>query len=166
MAGYTNRGKARQQEGFFRNIWRDKDGNATTFPSRWNILLFTLAATDPTADDNVVGVGREPTNGGYVSGGVALERSAVGWDTMTEDDTNDKGIIKAKDIVFTASGSTLGPVQWAVLTDYGEVDHSATEPTVADRQMLAYWQIDPAGVSVSAGQSLTLIDLTLELRES
>src|SRR5688572_19317227 len=105
MAGFTNRGKARLLEGFFRNIWRTKDGNANSFPTRWNILLFTLAATDPTADDNVVGSGREPTNGSYVSGGVALERSAVGWDTMTEDDTNDKGIIKGKDIVFTATGT-------------------------------------------------------------
>lgn len=158
MAGFTNRGKARLLEGFLRNVWRDKDGNTASFPSTWYVTLLTLAATDPTADDNVVGASREPTNGGYTSGGVAVERSATGWDTLTEDDTNDKGIAKAKDVAFTASGTTLGPVQWAVLTD--------DVATVVDRQVLFYWQIDAAGVSVSAGQTLTLVDLTLELRES
>lgn len=158
MAGITNRGKARIMEGFLRNIYRDKDGNTASFPTTWYVALLTLAATDPTADDDVVGSGREPTNGGYVSGGVAVERSAVGWDTLTEDDTNDKGIAKAKDVSYTASGTTLGPVQWAVLTD--------DVATVANRQVLAYWQIDAAGVSVSPGQTLTLVDLTLELREN
>jgi hypothetical protein len=158
MAGFTNRGKARLLEGFFRNIYRDKDGNSSSFPSGWKVALLTLAATDPTADDNLLDTTGEPTNGGYSSGGLTLERSATGWDTMTEDDTNDKGIIKGKDIVFTAVGTTLGPVQWAILTD--------DVGTVANRQSLAYWQIDASGVSVSAGQSLTLIDLTLELRES
>ena len=158
MAGFTNRGKVRLLEGFLRNIYRDKDGTSASFPSTWYCTLLTLAATDPTADDNVLSTGREPTNGGYVSGGVAVERSATGWDTLTEDDTNDKGIIKAKDVAYTAVSTTLGPVQWAVLTD--------DVATVADRQLLFYWQIDAAGVSVSAGQTLTLVDLTLELRES
>jgi hypothetical protein len=158
MAGFTNRGKARLLEGFLRNIYRDKDGNSVAFPTSWKVGLYTLAAADPTADNDLFLPASEPTNGGYSSGGLTLERSATGWDTMTEDDTNDKGIIKGKDIVFTATGTTLGPVQWAILTD--------DVGTIANRQSLFYWQIDAAGVSVSAGQSLTLIDLTLELRES
>jgi hypothetical protein len=80
---------------------------------------------------------------------------------LTEDDTNDRGLVQVKDIAWTASGGSIpasgNGARYAVLTD--------DNGTVGSREVYAYWDLT-ADRTVSVGQTLTLQNLELRLNES
>src|SRR4030065_1478894 len=94
----TNRGKYLILQGGFRNA-----GLPTSF-----YMALADQTTTPTVDHNAFNEHTEvPAGNGYTSGGIALARNATDWDVLTEDDTNDRALVQAKDLVWTASGGTL-----------------------------------------------------------
>lgn len=147
----TNKGKLRILQ------WAMKNASPpTTFKA-------ALVTTTPTVDTNTLSDLTEVAAGnGYTSGGINVERSATGWPNAddSEDDTNNRGSISAKDLVFTASGGTLpasgNPATYVVLTD--------DDATVADREVLAYWSLG-GNRQVTDGNSITAQDATLRLTE-
>lgn len=152
MAGWTNKGKAAVLEGVFRNAG---------VPTNFYVALFT-SATAPTQDTNTKSQLTEIANGnGYVTGGTSLTKNATDFDVLTEDDTNDRGLIQIKDLTWTAS---TGPIpasgdgaRYACLTD--------DNATQGSREIWAYWDLT-SDRSVSDGQDLTLQDCELRLNES
>lgn len=151
MAGWTNKGKVRVMNGFFR---------ATNIPTNLYVALVT-SATAPTADTNTFSDLTEIAAGnGYTAGGFQLNRNATDFDTLSEDDTNDRGDLQIKDVAWTASG---GPIpssgdgaRYAILTD--------DDATQANREVIAFWDLS-SDRTVSSGQTLTLQNLELRLTE-
>lgn len=121
-------------------------------------IALCSSTTTPTVDTNTLSELTEVAAGnGYTSGGVAVERSSVGFDTVSEDDSGDLASFKIKDISWTFSGTfpaSGNPARWAVLiTDEG---------TIGNRQVIAWWGLGPDR-TFSAGKVFTLIDLELRL---
>jgi hypothetical protein len=152
MAGWTNKGKYRALELVFRN---------GTEPTAFYVALVTSAAA-PTADTNTLGQLTEIAAGnGYTSGGISVARDSTDFDVLTENDTDDRGLIQIKDLVWTASGGNLpgsgSGARYAVLTD--------DNGTVGSREVWAYFDLSSDRV-VSSGQTLTLADLELRINEA
>jgi len=148
MAGaWTNKGKYRFLDWVLRG---------TTMPTNFYIYLITNA-TVPDADTNTLSQVTEiATGNGYTE--TSLTPGATDFDSITENDTDDRGECQIKDLVWTASG---GPIPssgtgayYAVLTD-----DNATE---ASREILGFFDLT-GPVSVSDGQSLTLQNCELRL---
>lgn len=152
MAGWTNKGKFRMLGWVF---------NGVSLPTNFYVALVT-SATAPTADTNTLSQLTEITAGnGYTSGGISLSKNTTDFDVITEDDTNDRGHIEIKDLVWTASGGSLpasgNGARYAVLTD--------DNATVGSREVYAYWDLS-SDRTVSSGQTLTLQNSALRLNES
>ncbi len=146
---FTNKGKYLILGTYFR---------AEAAPAVFYAPLFT-DATAPTVDTNVVGdLTQIATGNGYASGGPSVARSAVGFDVWTEDDTNDRALVQAADIVYTASGGPL-PASGGGARYMGISDDNAT---VADRQLAGAFDLVSAR-QVSDGQSLTIQDAEFRL---
>ena len=146
MAGFTNKGKMRLLETL----------RGVALPGNFYVALCTSAAT-PTADFNTLSeMTQIGTSTGYSSGGLSVAKSAVGFTAIVEDDGNDDAELTIKDLVWTASGGTLGAARWAVLTD----DNS----TEADRELWGYYDLG-SDQSASSGQTLTLSGFLLKLAE-
>lgn len=151
MAGLTNKGKFRILNGFFRN---------TSVPTNFYVALVT-SATAPTADINTLSQLTEIAAGnGYTAGGIQLARNSTDFDALTENDTDDRGELQIKDLVWTASGGSLpasgSGARYAVLTD--------DNATVGSREVLAFWDLT-SDRTVSVGQTLTLQNCELRLTE-
>jgi len=148
MAGFTNRGKKCMGNAYF-------CADTTDEPTAFKVALLTSAYT-PTDDTNTLSQCTQVTGGtGYTTGGITVERSATGFDSVTEDDTNNLASFKIKDLVWTASGGSISAISFAVL-----VDDEAT-PNV-----IAYWTVTGGPVTVTTGQTFTLQDCELQLKES
>jgi hypothetical protein len=148
-SGVTNRGKALLFDYVFRGV---------ALPANFYVALITSAAT-PTADTNTFSELTEIAAGnGYTSGGYSLTKNTTDFDTLTEDDTNDKAILKIKDVVWTASGGAIpasgNGARYAILTDYNA--------TMGSRQVMAWWDLT-SDRTVSSGQPLTLQDCELDI---
>jgi len=120
------------------------------------------SATAPVADtDTKTSLTEIATGNGYTTGGTLLAWNSTDWDVWTEDDTNDRGLIQLKDIVWTASGGPIpasgNGARYAILTD--------DNATQGSREVYAYWDLT-ADRSVSDGQSLTLQNCELRLNEA
>lgn len=146
-SGWTNKGKYRALGILFRN-----DSEPTNF-----YVALVTAATSPTVDTNTLGdLTQIATGNGYTDGGYQLARNSTDFDTHTEDDTNDRGVIQVKDIAWTASGGTIpasgNPIRWLVLTD--------DNGTVASREVYAWFDpqttITIADTATQTFQNLTL----------
>ena len=143
MAGFTNKGKAKLLRNFF---------HSETPPTNLYVYLVT-SATAPTADLNTLSQLTEISETGKE---FSLTLNTTDFDTSvsdSEDDTNDKGVMKIKDCTFA------GPVtnaRYAVL-----VDDNGTE---GSREVYCYWDLG-SNRSVSSGQTLTLQDLEMNLLE-
>lgn len=147
---FTNRGKYLLLGIFFR---RETHPVTTEFKAP----LFT-STTAPTVDTNVVGDLTEISLGnGYVTGGPGVPDTSVGFDVWTEDDTNDRALIQAADIAYTASGGTLPSSGYARYM--GVSDDNAT---VANRQLVGVFDL-VSDRQVSDGQSLTIQDAEFRL---
>jgi hypothetical protein len=152
MAGWTNKGKHHVLEIPFQNA---------TEKTNYYVILLT-SATAPDADTNVINDVTEIAAGqGYTSGGFQLTPNGTDFDTCTEDDTNDRGLIQIKDVVWTASGGNLpssgSGARYAVLCD--------DNATVTSREIYGYWDLS-SDRTVSDGQSLTLQNCELRINES
>jgi hypothetical protein len=152
MAGVTNKGK-------FRFLGWALRGDAA--PTNLYVALVTSAAA-PGPDTNTLSQLTEIAAGnGYTAGGYQLSRNSTDFDVHTEDDTNDRGFIQIKDLVWTASGGSLPAsgdgARYAVLTD--------DNGTLGSREVLAYWDLVSDRV-VSSGQALTLQNLEIRGNES
>lgn len=152
MAGFTNRGKYKILEVFFR-----KDNIFTNL----NVALCTSAVA-PTADTNTFGELTEIAAGnGYTTGGIQLNMNSTDFDVLTEDDTNDRALLQIKDLVWSASGGPIpsagAGARWAVLTD--------DNGTIANRQVLEYWDLTSAR-TVTDTNALTLQDCEMRFNES
>lgn len=83
------------------------------------------------------------------------------FDTLFEDDDDDRGYIQVKDVSWVANGGTLpasgNGARYAVLLD-DDVD-------VAAREVLAYWDLSSARV-VSEGQTFLLENCEIRLNEN
>lgn len=122
-----------------------------TAPSNFYAALFTSAAA-PTVDSNTFGDLTEIAAGnGYTAGGQSLARSAVGFDVLTEDDTNDRALVQAADIAWTASGGNL-PASGNGARYMAIGDDNAT---AGSRQILGAFDL-VSDRTVSTGQSLTI----------
>tara|TARA_R100001530_G_scaffold59088_1_gene42847 strand:- start:583 stop:1023 length:441 start_codon:yes stop_codon:yes gene_type:complete len=146
MAGFTNKGKYRLLETL----------RGVSLPSNMYVALCT-SATAPDADfETLSQVTQIGTSTGYASGGISLNMDTTDWSAIVEDDTNDDSELTIKDLVWTASGGTLGAARYAVLTD-----DNATE---GDREIWAYYDLG-SDQSASSGQTLTLSGFLLKLAE-
>jgi len=152
MAGWTNKGKMSILDAYFRNAGA---------PTNFYVLLAT-SATAPDADTNLVSDLTEIAAGnGYTTGGYSLTKNSTDFDTLTEDDTNDRGLIQIKDVAWTASGGSIpgsgNGARYAVLID--------DNATIANREIYCYWDLT-SNRTVSDGQTLTLQDLEIRINES
>ena len=150
-SGWTNRGK--------KLILDDHHRNATEFTNLFVALV--TSATAPTADTDTLGQLTEIAAGnGYSAGGIQLNRNSTDFDSLVENDTDDRGELQIKDLVWTASGGNLpasgNGARYAVLTD--------DNVTVGSRQVLAYWDLT-SDRTISVGQTLTLQNCELRLTE-
>lgn len=151
MAGWTNKGK-------FRMLGRAYQGVA--LPTNFFVFLATSAAA-PTADTNTKSEMTEIANGnGYTTGGISLSKNSTDFDVLTEDDTNDRGLIQIKDLVWTASGGTLpgsgGGARYALFTD--------DNATQGSREVYHFWDL-VSDRSVSDTQTLTLQNCEIRITE-
>jgi hypothetical protein len=149
--GWTNKGKFRTLDIAFRNA---------TEPTVFYVALAT-SATAPTADTNTLSqLTQIATGNGYVDGGISIARNSTDFDSITENDTDDRGELQIKDTIWTAAGGPIpssgNGARWAVLTD--------DNVTVGSREVYAYWDL-VSDRSVSDGQTLTLQNLELRLTE-
>jgi len=151
MAGFTNKGKAAMLDGYFR---------ATGMPTVFYLALVT--DTSLTADTNTKADITEVANGnGYTTGGISVARDGTDFDVLTEDDTNDRGLVQIKNQVWTASGGAIpasgSAIDHAILTDDNVTD--------ASREIIVYWDLTGPH-TVSDTQTFTLIDLEIRGNES
>lgn len=151
MAGVFNRGKYLLLEEFF-----------LTAGAPTNIFAaLVTSATAPVVDHNTLSELTEITAGwGYTEGGYSLNRNGTDFDSLVENDTDDRAEVQAKDIVWTASG---GPIplsgdgaRYMVFTD--------DNATVGNRQLIAWFDLG-SDRSVSDGQSLTIQNAEVRLTE-
>lgn len=162
MAGFTNKGKAKMLNNYCRAV-------AGSVPSASFFVLMATNATPPNSDINKTSDIVEITAGnGYVQGGIAVNRNTTDFDTNTEDDTNDRGLVQIKDLVWTAAGGSIpsagGGARWAILTL--DVDDAGAAATAAsgNRVVLAYWDLG-SDQSITVGNTLTLQNLELRGNE-
>jgi hypothetical protein len=146
---FTNKGKAFLLESVFRG---------TALPTNYYVALVTSASA-PTADTNTLSQLTEIAAGnGYTSGGISLTKNATDFDELNEDDSNDRGDMQIKDLVWTASGGSIpgsgDGARYAVLTD--------DNVTVGSREVYMWWDLS-SDRSVSDGQDLTLQDCEMRL---
>ena len=148
-SGWTNKGKAHVMGIVFRNV---------SEKTNYYVALVT-SATAPDADTNTLSQLTEIANGnGYTTGGYQLTPNSTDFDTLTEDDTANSGIVQIKDIVWTASGGSIpasgSGARYAVLID--------DNVTVGSREVYAWWDLT-SDRTVSTGQTITLQNLELNV---
>jgi len=152
MAGVTNKGKFRILGRYFQGV---------AFPTNFYVAMVTSAVA-PVADTNTKSELTEIAAGnGYSTGGLILTRNSTDFDVLTEDDTNDRGLVQIKDLVWTASGGPIpasgGAARYAVFTD--------DNATQGSREVEDFWSLG-ADRTVSDGQTLTLQNLEIRLNEA
>lgn len=150
-SGVTNYGKQQILAGAFRDT-------ALVVTAQFQGVLVDAGGT-PNPDDEdfsewvTRGFGEIAAGNGYTSGGIAIEDTAVGFDVNTADDTNDRGIIQIKDLVFTASGGPIpasgSGASYMLLTD----DHA----TLNSRKVFAWFDLS-GPLTVQDGGSITIKD--------
>ena len=129
-------------------------------PTNYYLALIT-ADTPPTVDTNLMSDLTEIAAGnGYTAGGYQLTPNATDFDSLVENDTDDRGELQIKDVAFTASGGPIpssgSPASYAVVTD--------DNGTVANREV--YVVLDLQGTrTVQDGNPLTLQNCEIRAQE-
>ncbi len=104
-------------------------------------LKVLLTNTAPAATDAVKADLTEISAGnGYTAGGNAAANNAFSQ-------TSGTGKLTADDVVFTASGGSIGPFRYAVL--YNDTPSSPADP------LIGYWDYGSA-ITLNDGESLTV----------
>lgn len=144
---FTNRFFYRVQEWIF---------NGGSVPSNF-YLAFVTDATPPTSDTDTLSQLTEiSAGGGYSAGGIQLSPNATDFPGLTEDDVNNDSEISMRNITVVASGGSIGPFRYAVLTD--------DNVTLGDREVFAFWDLG-SDITVTDGQSFTLQDGLFRFRQ-
>jgi hypothetical protein len=152
MAGVTNRGKFLMLQ-----LW----GRTTSPVTSVFYLALSTSTTAPNPDTNTVAdISEIAAGNGYTSGGLSVSRNSTDFDVLTEDDTNDRGLIQLKDFVWTASGGNLPASGLGARYALGLTD----EGTISARQVWAFWDL-VSDRTVSVGQTLTLQNCEVRLTE-
>lgn len=152
MAGWTNKGKYKALDQLFRKA---------NIPTNLYVALVTSAVA-PGADLNTLGeLTQIATGNGYSDGGYQLAMNATDFDLLSEDDANDRALIRLKDIAWIAAGGSIpasgSGARYAILTD--------DNVTIGSREVIAYWDLE-SNRTVSDGQTLALQDCELRLNET
>ena len=104
-------------------------------------ILLSNAAPDAAADAVRADLTSElSTGGGYTSGGAAL--SSVDYEQ-----TGGTAALSATDLVFTASGGTIGPFRYAVL--YNDTPTSPADP------LIGWWDYG-SSITLADGETFTV----------
>lgn len=122
-----------------------------SLPTKWKMALVTSSYT-PNVDHDTwadVSANEIATGNGYSAGGVDVEASSTGFTAESADDTNDRGEITIKDVVYTASGGQIpssgSGARYAILMEY-----NATQST---GRLIAYFDL---AADKSSDVSITL----------
>lgn len=152
--GWTNRLKYNILDVYFRG--------ASIAGSGFGAFLAT-AAVAPGADTNLktdlteIALG----NGYDDAGGLDVNQDSTDFDVLTEDDTNDRGLVQIKDLSWTAGGGPIpasgAGAHYLILTD--------RHATVTSREALVYWDFG-VDVGISDGQILTLQNAEIRINHS
>lgn len=125
---------------------------AVAEPVTFDVVL-CLTTLVPTVDTDVVSTYQIATGNGYVDGGYSLTPGGTDYDVDTEDDTNDWGLVQAKDIVWTAAG---GPIPSSGLgARYAA--HCDDNATTTLKEIVHVWDL-VSERTISDTQTLTLQD--------
>jgi len=151
MAGTTNRAKYRIHAIVYRNA---------APPTNFYLALCTDAAA-PDADTNTMAELTEIAAGnGYGAGGLLVNRNAVDFDSLVEDDVNDRSELQLRDFVWTAAGGQIpsggAGARYAVLTDDNAMP--------ANREIWHWWDFG-GDYQVSDGRTLTFRDGEMRITE-
>jgi len=105
-----------------------------------------------TYSDLITNGAAEASGGGYAA--LSVNRDSTDFDTLTEDDTGNFGRVLLKDFSWTASGSSITGIYYAVLTDANATQNS--------RLLFVFW--DLAGPhTIPDGSTILLRDLEIRI---
>lgn len=142
-SGWTNRGLKCMMNAYFR-------ADTTDEPVAFKLLLIT--AGTPTSDTNVLSGLTELANGnGYTTDGESVTRDSGGFDSITENDTDNRGEIQLADVTWSITGAGVSGITYALLMD------DASTPNV-----IAYFDLN-GPVAQVAGQTLTIQNAEMRL---
>ena len=128
--------------------------------SAFMMVVYT-STTAPDPDFNTVGQMEEIAAGnGYTAYGQEIT-PATEFDSLTEDDTNDRATVQIVDQTWTASGGAI-PASGGDAYYVGLTDKNATS---ASRELFYAWSLG-ADYAVSDGQELTIQDAEIRINES
>ena len=125
-----------------------------TVPTNFYLALVTAATAPAWATTTLGGLTEIAAGNGYTSGGFQLTPNTTDFDVQVLSSDPDFVDQQIKNVNWNASGGTIpgsgdGASSVVLTTDEG---------TVADRQVLAYYDLNAAPVTVPSGLTLTLID--------
>ena len=128
--------------------------NSGTAPTNLYMALIRATSVPVTTTNVLSDLTQINTGTGYSDGGYTLNLDATDFDTLTENDTNDRAELQTKDLVFTASGDDLdgsggAGARYSVMTDH--------DATVANRSVL-WWGDLVSNRNPVDGNTLTLVD--------
>ena len=138
MAGITNRGKFLLLKHVF---------NSLALPS--NFYVFLVTGT-PDADDNTMANVSEISQTGRE---YELDLDATHFDALSQVDGSDKATIQIENCTFA------GPITAATYAVLADGNGSTAD------EVYAFWSLGGA-TTVSSGQTLTLVDLEIDLLDS
>lgn len=143
--GWTNKGMFRMMDFYFRN---------QNEPTVFYLGLITSAAV-PDADTNTLSQLTQIASGnGYTTNGISVARDSTDFDSLTENDTDDRAEIQMKNQVWTASTGSLPAsgdgARYAVLTD--------DNATAGSRHVLSFFDLTNDR-TVTVGNTITLVDI-------
>lgn len=149
MAGWTNRGKAKMWDFFFRGA---------SAPANFKLVLITAAGTVDADTNDMTGLTEiaPNTSGGYQTGGLTVTRdvSATGFQTPGEDDAGNLASVKVANRSWTAPAGEPIPASGGAATRALLLDASG--------DVIAYWSLG-GSIVASPGQVLTLQNPELQL---
>ena len=152
MAGWANKLKHE----VLGNTFRAETPDATMFIALIDSSFPPDADTDAFSEINEITAGN-----GYTLGGIELTKGNTDFDTWTQDDANNRGLVQIRNVVWTASGGPIpsagDPAYYAILVD--------PNVTTESRALYAYWSL-ASDRTVSDGQTLTLEDCEIQINEA
>ena len=153
MAGHTNKLKYNILNWVY-------EGQEASIPATFYFEMYTSDFAF-TADTNTnADVTNCPAGNGYTVGGNACA-PATGFDSLTEDDANDRASVQVVDQTWTASGGAI-PTSGNALYYCALVDNNATTES---REVYNYWGLG-ANRTVSDGQAITIQDAEIRINEA
>lgn len=134
-SGLTSRGIARVF---------DVAARAATAPGGFFMALVTTAVAPSRTTKTLGTLTQIAATNGYTNGGIAIPRSNVGFTAITEDDVNFLVDVAVQTFQQAASGGSIGPFRYLVLTEDGG--------TVSSRNVWGFIDLGQ-DVTIASGQT-------------